>query len=181
VEGVELPVPEEEMIKKTVEKFEDDGYKIQRTDKELIGTTQDEKIIVKVVTGEKSIGVSEIRALIKRAEKEEVNETHLVSDSQLTPQAKKMVGEQDIRFLEMKHVLIDLHQHAFVPKHEILSAEDTDELLGKLKVQPDQLPKIRRSDPIIKLLGGKPGEIVRIRRHSPTAGTSIYYRLIIAA
>ncbi len=176
-----MPVPEEEMLRKTIEKFEDDGYKIERSGKELIGTTEDEKIIVKVLTGEKSIGVSEIRALVKRAEKEKVTETHLVSDSALTPQAKKMVAEHAIRYLSIKNVLIDLLQHNLVPKHEILSEEDKEKLLDELKIDIDQLPKVRRTDPIIKLLNGKAGDVVRIQRRSPTAGTSTYYRLVVAA
>ena len=58
------------MLRKTIEKFEDDGYAITRSGKELIGTYEDEKIIIKVLASEKSIGVSEIRGLMKRAEKE---------------------------------------------------------------------------------------------------------------
>jgi len=169
------------MLKKTKEKFEDDGYQIVVQDNDLIGTTQDEKIIVRVATGEKSIGVSVIRTLLKLAEKEGVTETHLVSDAPLTPQAKKMVVEHGIRYLSMKNVLIDILQHDLVPKHAILSAEEKENLLGELKIEANQLPKIRRTDPIIKLLNGKPGEVVRIQRQSPTAGVSIYYRLIVAA
>jgi DNA-directed RNA polymerase subunit H (RpoH/RPB5) len=169
------------MLKKTIEKFEDDGYKMERSGQELLGSTEDEKIIVKVVTGEKSIGVAIIRALLKRGEKDQVNEIHLVSDSPLTPQAKKMVAEHGIRYLSMKNVLIDMTQHHLVPKHEIVSQDDREQLLKDLGVEASQLPKIRRSDPIVKLLNGKPGDVLRIQRQSPTAGTSIYYRLIIAA
>ena len=176
-----MPVPAEEMLKKTKEKFEDDGYKIVVQDSDLIGTTQDEKIIVRVATGEKSIGVAVIRTLLKVAEKEEVTETHLVSDAPLTPQAKKMVAEHGIRYLSMKNVLIDILQHDLVPKHTILSAEEREILFGELKIEANQLPKIRRTDPIIKLLNGKPGDVVKIQRQSPTAGVSIYYRLIVAA
>ena len=176
-----MPVPEEEMLKKTIEKFEDDGYKIVRSGNDLIGTTQDEKIIVRVATGDKSIGVSVIRTLLKNAEKEEVTEAHLISDSPLTPQAKKMVAEHGIRYLSMKNVLIDLLQHNLVPKHDILTDEERENLLTELKIEASQLPKVRRTDPIIKLLNGKPGDVVRIQRRSPTAGTSIYYRLIVAA
>jgi len=176
-----LPIPEEEMIKKTIEKFEDDGYKIVRSGNDLIGTTQDEKIIVRVATGEKSVGVAVIRNLLKVAEKEEVTEVHLVSDSSLTPQAKKMVAEKGIRYLSMKNVLIDILQHELVPGHEILSAEEKEKLFGELKIEANQLPKVRGTDPIIKLLNGKPGDVVRIQRQSPTAGISIYYRLVVAA
>jgi len=176
-----LPVPEEEMLRKTIEKFEDDGYKVERDGKDLIGTTEDERIVVKVVTGEKSIGVALVRALIKRGEKEEATELHIVSDSPLTPQAKKLVLENEIRYMSMQNVLIDLLQHQLVPKHEVLSEEEKEKLLKELGVEPDQLPKIRRNDPIIKLLRGKPGDIVRIHRPSPTAGVSVYYRLVIAA
>ena len=174
-----MPVAEEEMLRKTIEKFEDDGYKITRNGQELIGKTEDEKIIVKVITGEKSIGVAEIRTLLKRAEKEKVTETHLVSDAALTPQAKKMVAETGIRYLSMKNVLIDLNEHMLVPGHQILTEEERESLLKELQIEPSQLPKVRRTDPIIKLLNGKPGDIVRIRRKSPTAGASIYYRLVV--
>jgi len=176
-----LPVPEEEMIKKTIEKFEDDGYKIVRSGNDLIGTTQDEKIIVRVATGEKSVGVAVIRNLLKVAEKEEVTEIHLVSDSSLTPQAKKMVADEGIRYLSMKNVLIDILQHELVPGHQILSAEEREKLFDELKIEANQLPKVRGTDPIIKLLNGKPGDVVRIQRQSPTAGVSIYYRLVVAA
>jgi DNA-directed RNA polymerase subunit H (RpoH/RPB5) len=167
------------MLKKTKEKFQDDGYKIVVKENDLIGTTQDEKIIVRVATGEKSVGVAVIRNLLKVAEKEEVTETHLVSDASLTPQAKKMVAEHSIRYLSMKNVLIDIFQHSLVPKHTILTDEEKEDLFSKLKIGAHHLPKIKRTDPIIKLLNGKPGEVVKIQRDSPTAGVSIYYRLII--
>jgi DNA-directed RNA polymerase subunit H len=115
------------------------------------------------------------------AEKEEVTEIHLVSDSSLTPQAKKMVADEGIRYLSMKNVLIDILQHELVPGHVILSAEEREKLFDELKIEANQLPKVRGTDPIIKLLNGKPGDVVRIQRQSPTAGVSIYYRLVVAA
>jgi len=180
-EGVSLPVAEEEMLRKTIEKFEDDGYAITRSGKELIGTYEDEKIIIKVLASEKSIGVSEIRGLMKRAEKEKAAEVHVVSDAPLTPQAKKIVAEEGIRYLSIRNVLIDILQHELVPKHEVLTEEEKQRLANDLKIELGQLPKIRRTDPVIKILGGKPGDVVRIHRRSPTAGTSVYYRLVVGA
>ena len=72
-----------------------------------------------------------------------------------------------------------MQDHILVPKHEVLSKEEAEEVLRTLGVRPEQLPKIRADDPIAREIGAKVGDIVRIIRESPTAGTSIAYRLVI--
>ena len=74
---------------------------------------------------------------------------------------------------------IRLQDHILVPKHEVLSKEEAEEVLKVLGVRPEQLPKIRADDPIAKEIGAKVGDIVRIIRESPTAGVSIAYRLVV--
>ena len=71
--------------------------------------------------------------------------------------------------------------HDLVPKHEILAAPDKQALLERYRVQPEQLPKIKATDPQAKALGAKPGDILRVTRKSPTAGEAVYYRLVINA
>lgn len=72
-----------------------------------------------------------------------------------------------------------LQDHVLVPKHELLSKEEAEELLKILGVRKEDLPKIRADDPIAKEIGAKPGDIVRIIRESKTAGRSVVYRLVI--
>jgi DNA-directed RNA polymerase subunit H len=43
----------------------------------------------------------------------------------------------------------------------------------------NQFPKILQSDPVIKILKAKPGDLIKIIRKSDTAGESIYYRVVI--
>lgn len=74
---------------------------------------------------------------------------------------------------------IRLQDHILVPKHEILSEEEKEELLRTLGIRPEQLPKIRVDDPIAKEIGAKVGDIVRIIRESPTAGVSVAYRYVV--
>jgi len=74
---------------------------------------------------------------------------------------------------------IRLQDHILVPKHEVLSKKEAEELLRLLGIKPEQLPKIRADDPIVKEIGAKVGDIVRIVRNSPTAGVSIAYRYVI--
>ncbi|MCS7113231.1 MAG: DNA-directed RNA polymerase subunit H [Nitrososphaerota archaeon] len=68
--------------------------------------------------------------------------------------------------------------HFLVPRHELLSYVDAENILEKYGVEPHQLPLIRSSDPAVIAVGGKPGDIIRIRRRSPTAGIAIAYRYV---
>ncbi len=71
-------------------------------------------------------------------------------------------------------------EHELVPEHRILSLEEAASLLKKLGVKPSQLPWISINDPVVQLLGAKPGDIIEIKRRSPTAGEALYYRIVVA-
>ncbi|MEM2272751.1 MAG: DNA-directed RNA polymerase subunit H [Candidatus Bathyarchaeia archaeon] len=73
----------------------------------------------------------------------------------------------------------NIFKHYLVPRHEILSPEERQALLEKYRVEPYKLPRIKASDPAIRLIGAKPGDIVKIIRRSPTAGESVYYRYVV--
>jgi len=70
--------------------------------------------------------------------------------------------------------------HFLVPKHRLLGLEEAVEVLNRLNVKPWQLPRISVNDPVVRLLGGKPGDIVEIERDSPTAGKYKVYRIVVA-
>ncbi|MDH5815563.1 MAG: DNA-directed RNA polymerase subunit H [Candidatus Nezhaarchaeota archaeon] len=78
--------------------------------------------------------------------------------------------------LKKKFTILD---HELVPKHILLTKEERKQLLEQLKIRPEQLPWIRASDPVAKLIGAKPGDIVKIIRKSPTAGETIAYRFVV--
>jgi DNA-directed RNA polymerase subunit H len=66
-----------------------------------------------------------------------------------------------------------------VPKHEILSEKEKEQLLAEYKVHPYQLPQIKSSDPAVKVIDARPGDILRILRKSATAGEHIAYRYVV--
>ncbi len=78
---------------------------------------------------------------------------------------------------KMKQIILS---HKLVPKHEILSKEEAKKVIEKYAGGDKyKLPYIKKSDPVVKALGAKPGDIIKITRRSPTAGESVYYRLVI--
>lgn len=82
-------------------------------------------------------------------------------------------------FESVRSMKVNLQDHILVPKHEILKEEEVKELLRLLGISKEQLPKIKASDPIIREIGAKPGDVVKITRKSLTAGVSIFYRLVV--
>lgn len=70
-------------------------------------------------------------------------------------------------------------EHEMVPKHEILSKKESEELLKKYGIAQEQLPKISEDDPVVQIVKAKRGNILKITRRSPTAGEAIYFRLVV--
>jgi DNA-directed RNA polymerase subunit H len=73
----------------------------------------------------------------------------------------------------------DVMSHQLVPKHEILPESIAEETLKSFNLTKDQLPKILITDPAAKRIGAKGGDIIKISRDSPTAGLSIFFRLVV--
>ncbi len=65
-----------------------------------------------------------------------------------------------------------------VPEHTIMTPEEVKEVLDKYIINVTQLPKILTVDPVVKAVGAKLGDVLKIVRNSPTAGKTTYYRLV---
>jgi DNA-directed RNA polymerase subunit H len=70
---------------------------------------------------------------------------------------------------------INVLKHKLVPKHRILS--EKEELLKKYNVSLDKLPKILITDPVVKALNAKIGDVIEIERDFE-GFKSIYYRVV---
>lgn len=69
--------------------------------------------------------------------------------------------------------------HELVPKHYLLTKEETKELLDKFKITVTDLPQIFEKDPVAIAIGAKEGDVVKIVRQSETTVKSIdYYRFV---
>ena len=66
-----------------------------------------------------------------------------------------------------------------MPKHILLNDTEKDVLLKKYGIVLRQLPRMIASDPMVKLLDAKVGDVVKIIRKSETAGETDYYRVVV--
>ena len=74
--------------------------------------------------------------------------------------------------------------HEMVPEHWLVPVKEEEKVLKTLGVTKGQLPKIRKSDPVIKALEKVEGEIIpgrmiEIVRKSRTRGIAKLYRTVI--
>ena len=91
--------------------------------------------------------------------------------------AKERVGEA-AEVKETHPRIVELEVFGWRLVHELLSPEEQEEVLKRYKTTRPQLPKILTSDPVVRKLGAKPGDIIKITRTSPTAGVTVYYRVV---
>ena len=138
-------------------------------------------------TAESRLGVSGLKKYFTDfMEKMDVTRAILVLKGSITPYAKQLLDSmaaQDpsytIEKFQETELLVNITQHVLVPKHSLLSPDDTVALLEKYKLKLDQLPCIQRNDPVARYMGLNRNQVVKITRASETAGRYITYRRVV--
>jgi len=84
-----------------------------------------------------------------------------------------------LAFFNMDSFQMNPLDHFLVPPHEIVPKEQHEGLMKSLYItQKSQFPFIRyHEDPITRVIGAVPGDIIKITRPSPTSGEYIVYRI----
>jgi len=98
-----------------------------------------------------------------------------------TPQIAKELQNDEFKSYEIfltKNLMFNITHHEIVPRHIILTEEESKKVLEDYQSTKSQLPKLLSTDPVAKYYGMKSGDICRIIRHSPMTGESIYYRMV---
>lgn len=74
---------------------------------------------------------------------------------------------------------VNIKNHVLVPEHIKVSEKEKKELFENYGISFAELPKINLSDPAIRTLDVKPGDVIKIIRKSAVSGESVYYRGVI--
>jgi DNA-directed RNA polymerase subunit H len=131
------------------------------------------------IPDESTVGIASINRLQKVMTEANVERGIIVTSGRYTHAVKQSANKKGIELLPRTFPVFDLFEHKLVPKHEILTEEEKEQLLAQYKVHPYQLPQIKSSDPSVKAIDAKPGDILRVIRKSPTAGIHIAYRYVV--
>lgn len=125
------------------------------------------------------IGVREVRRMKKMLEEADVDKSILIG-SGFTYAARKEARRNHIELISTVSLpSFNIFKHELVPEHEILTKEEVEELRKAYRIEAYQIPRIRASDPAAKMIGARPGDIIRITRDSATAGRSVAYRYVV--
>lgn len=138
-----------------------------------------EDIIIWGVEKVKIIGVKWIRDLKKRLDKDQIRNGVIVGGSRSTKSATTEAERYGISVITREVPLMPLIKHTLVPEHRIATKEEVEELVKKYGVNLQQLPLILSKDPMVKAIGAKKGDVIKIIRKSEVAGVTVFYRYVV--
>ena len=75
-------------------------------------------------------------------------------------------------------------EHGMVPQHTLIPVKDEKDIIKLLEIGgKNALPKIKKTDPVLKILSKiegpiKAGRLIKIVRKSSTAGQIVGYRMV---
>ena len=175
------------LIKNIVKIFKNRGYetfKTERLDKQrafIIAKREDKDTVILCMNYE-TLGVALIREAVKELDRhKKIKHKVIVGAGKVTRSAKNEMIANDFEFIPAQLVIMDILNHEFVPKHEIVAGEEMEKILDYYKLAKEELPQILTSDPVAIIIGAKPGDVVRIVRKSATSGQAIIYRQCVQA
>jgi DNA-directed RNA polymerase subunit H len=138
-----------------------------------------EKAMIWCILAEATVGIAAMNLLYKVMKEKELNRAIVVTEGRYTHAVKLGAKKKNVELLLKSFPVFDIFEHALVPMHEILGEKEKEQLLAQYKIQPYQMPQIKSTDPAVKAIGAKPGDVLKIVRKSSTAGKHIAYRYVV--
>ncbi len=135
--------------------------------------------LVWCILEEATVGINAMNALYKVMKEKEIERAIVVTEGRYTHAVKQGAKKKNVELLPKSFPVFDIFEHALVPMHEILSEKEREQLLEQYKVQPYQMPQVKSTDPAVKAIGAKPGDVLKITRNSSTAGKHVAYRYVV--
>ena len=140
-----------------------------------------EKALVWCILNEVTVGIALMNSLYKLLKEKNLERAIVITEGRFTHAAKQGAKKRKgkIELLPKSFPVFEIFEHTLVPKHEILTEKEKSQILAQYKIQPYQMPQVKATDPAVKAIGARPGDMLRIIRKSATAGEHIAYRYVV--
>jgi len=145
----------------------------------FISNNTNNEIIVFYINNSK-IGINHIKTIIETIENKNCKNAIIIYSLVVTSFAKQFIesSKYNIELFNENELLKNITKHYLVPKHKLLNNNDIELLLQQLQIKSDNLPKLKKHDPICRYYGAKINDVFEITRYDNNI-KSLYYRIVI--
>ena len=121
-----------------------------------------------------------IQKVINDYEDNDLNIILLLKEKENSAISKELSKDlyKNVEIFLKKNMMFNITHHEYVSKYVILTKEEENILLEQYNTTRNKLPKVPKTDPVVKYYGMKSNQICKIIRKSPEVGEYMYYRLV---
>ena len=129
----------------------------------------------------KSDLVETLKKVVGTYKDENINLILLLREKENSTVTKELERKQyeNVEIFLKKNMMFNITHHIYVPKHFVLTEEESEEIVSKFNTPKIKFPKILKSDPVARYFALKSGMMFKILRKSPEVGESISYRYCV--
>ncbi|KAI3818469.1 hypothetical protein L1987_12276 [Smallanthus sonchifolius] len=123
------------------------------------------KKILVVFCGPEEVNKAKAKCILMNIpNKESLHRIIIVLGSKMNHFARKEFDSYQVKveIFQITELFVNITKHVSMPKHEILTTEEKEQLLMKLKLADNQIPYMLESDAVARYYGLKKKQVVRI-------------------
>ncbi|CAA0837421.1 DNA-directed RNA polymerase V subunit 5A [Striga hermonthica] len=127
------------------------------------------------------VKVNVIRAISSTiVNKDSLNRLILVVHNKITNQAMKAVDlfSFKVEIIQITDLLANITKHELKPKHQVLTNQEKEELLGKYSITEKQLPRMSHKDAIARYYGLEKGQVLKVTYSGELTQLHVTYRCV---
>ena len=144
----------------------------------------EKEVFVYFHIGNKNFGKNDLKTQVNKIFQEKENDQILIlfvlKDKPNSSILKELKNPKyfNTEIFQRKELYFNITKHVLVPKHILLTEEETKEVLKKYNATKEQFPKIFKTDPVARYYGMKIGQVCKVIRNSKQTGQAIAYRTV---
>lgn len=135
--------------------------------------TKKGKIIKTMISWIPKLGVPQLGALTHKMKMDECQDMIAVTPKEIKHQARTFIGSMTkmniyIQVYTINELQFNISKHRLVPKHTLATKKEVRKILAAYDIKKVDLNKITSIDPMVRHLGARKGDVIRIERDSET-------------